>query len=251
MTDAVATAELYDGPALSQTDRIVNTFTAPSKTFTDIRRSASWWLPFLVICLAGYIFTFAVQSRVGWDQMVDTALHNNPAQYEKLTSSPPEQQAQTRKIMALSFQVSFWCTPVFVLIGAALFALLLWMGTNFIFGGTSTYGQCFAVLMYAGLVTTIQTLLTTMTLYIGDTADNFDISNRIGTNPGYYLGSDAAAWMKMLLGSIDIFTIWYVILIGLGGAMVGRVKKEKMIGLALSVFVLITIVRTAWAAIMS
>ena len=34
---------------LSQVERVVDTFVAPSKTFTDILRSTSWWLPFLLL----------------------------------------------------------------------------------------------------------------------------------------------------------------------------------------------------------
>ena len=33
---------------LSQVERVVDTFVAPSKTFADILRSTSWWLPFLI-----------------------------------------------------------------------------------------------------------------------------------------------------------------------------------------------------------
>jgi hypothetical protein len=33
-------------PGLSQVERVVDTFVASSKTFTDILRSTSWWLPF-------------------------------------------------------------------------------------------------------------------------------------------------------------------------------------------------------------
>ncbi|HKE33405.1 MAG TPA: hypothetical protein VKD65_16855, partial [Candidatus Angelobacter sp.] len=34
---------------LSEPQRIVNTFVAPSKAFEDIRRNTSWWLPWLIV----------------------------------------------------------------------------------------------------------------------------------------------------------------------------------------------------------
>jgi hypothetical protein len=46
---------------LSQGARIINTFIAPSKTFTDLRRSASWWLPFLLITIAGWGLVFVAE----------------------------------------------------------------------------------------------------------------------------------------------------------------------------------------------
>ena len=30
--------------SLSEVERVIDTFVAPSKTFTDIRRNASWWM---------------------------------------------------------------------------------------------------------------------------------------------------------------------------------------------------------------
>ena len=37
---------------LSQLERVVNTFVAPTATFKDILRSTSWWLPFVLTVVA-------------------------------------------------------------------------------------------------------------------------------------------------------------------------------------------------------
>ncbi len=47
MADAVAQPDASAAP-LSEIARVIDTFSAPSKTFTDVKRSASWWLPFLI-----------------------------------------------------------------------------------------------------------------------------------------------------------------------------------------------------------
>ena len=42
-----------DGPrGLSQMERVVNTFVAPTATFKDILRSTSWWLPFVLMVVS-------------------------------------------------------------------------------------------------------------------------------------------------------------------------------------------------------
>ena len=43
-----------ESAALSQMERVVDTFVAPTKTFADIRRNASWWLPFLLSILVSF-----------------------------------------------------------------------------------------------------------------------------------------------------------------------------------------------------
>ena len=47
MAEVVIQPEASTKP-LSQAERVVDTFIAPSKTFTDILRSSSWWLPWLI-----------------------------------------------------------------------------------------------------------------------------------------------------------------------------------------------------------
>ncbi len=50
---------------LSQVERVVDTFIAPSKTFTDILRSTSWWLPFLLAVVVSIGVTFAIDKSGG------------------------------------------------------------------------------------------------------------------------------------------------------------------------------------------
>ena len=56
MTSAAVTPPPQAAPPVSQGQRIINTFVAPSKTFADLKRSASWWLPFLLMSLASLLF---------------------------------------------------------------------------------------------------------------------------------------------------------------------------------------------------
>ena len=63
---------------LSQGARIVDTFIAPSKTFTDLRRSAQWWLPFLLMTLAGWGLVYVAEQKIGTQKMVENELQARP-----------------------------------------------------------------------------------------------------------------------------------------------------------------------------
>src|ERR1700721_1478280 len=78
---------------LSEGARIVNTFIAPSKTFTDLRRSASWWGPWLLISICSILFVYAMGRQVGFEQISrnQVAPSSRADQFEKL---PPDQQAR-------------------------------------------------------------------------------------------------------------------------------------------------------------
>ncbi len=134
---------------LSQTARVVDTFTAPSKTFTDILRSTSWWLPFLLSVIVTYGFVFAMQSRIGWDKLTESGMKQNPKAAEQMANMPADQRANAMKTSVMITKIITYSVPLLGLIGTAIFALVLWATINFLFGGRATYGQVFAVWMYA------------------------------------------------------------------------------------------------------
>ena len=98
-------------PALSQIERVVNTFIAPSKTFTDIRRSGAWWMPFLLVALASWGLTYTAGSKVGFDKMAETQMQARPKQVERMDSMPPAERARAMQFAGkFTASVKFACS---------------------------------------------------------------------------------------------------------------------------------------------
>ncbi len=240
--------DVYDAqPPLSQTQRILNTFIAPARTFADVRRNRSWWLPFLVLAIFAYGFTLTALSQIGAARLAESAIHNNPAQNERLQQATPEQRAQTLRITANIMQASFYLWPVFQLLITAVAALLLWVGFNFILGGGGTFSGMFTLTMFAWLPTIIKSLLSILMIFLGD-ADGFNVSDPVGTNPGFYMAADSSPFLKTLLGSLDLFTLWTLALMAIGGAIVARVKVRNGIVLVMVAWLVAVLARAAIAA---
>ena len=141
-------AEVNHG--LTQLQRVTNIFTAPSKTFEDIKRgNRSWWLPHLIMILVGYIFFAAVTSKIGWNQVAQNAIHLDPKAEERLSQAPPAQRDMTMKITQYATEGISGATPVVLLIFAAVIGLVLWGTINFAFAGKAKFQSVFAMLMYA------------------------------------------------------------------------------------------------------
>lgn len=232
---------------LTQTERVLDTFLAPSKTFADMRRNRSWWLPFVILTIFSYLFTLTALSHIGTRRLAESAIRNNPTQNERLQQASPEQRAQTLQITATVMRVSFFGWPVFVLGMSALGALLLWVGFNFILGGTATYGGMFAVMMFAWLPSIFRSVLSTAMLFLGD-PETFNINDPVGTNPGFYMAADSSAFLKTILGSLDIFSIWIFVLMAIGGAIVARVKIRSGIIMVFTTWLIVVLLRAAVVA---
>lgn len=248
MTEIAAPEVAAAAPALSQVERIVDTFVAPSKTFTDILRSASWWLPFLIIVVVGYAFVFTVDKKVGWDQVLENSLKANPAQAEKISSAPAEQQATIRSGMLIGYKVFSYGFPLPVLLFWVIGAAVLLATLNFAFGGRAKFGELFAVFVYAGLPGVFKSILTIIALFAGLSAESFQLQNPVGTNLGYYLSPETPRWLLTLATSIDALTIWTLILLVIGSAIVGKVKRGTAAAAVVGWWVLITLFSVGLAA---
>jgi len=116
-------AAVPPSPGLSQIERVTNVFSAPSKTFEDIKRgNRSWWMPWLILVLVGLVFFAAISMKIGMQQVVDNQNHLNPKQEEKMAQMPPEQRAVAAKWGLYITEGIFIASPVLVLLKAAIVA---------------------------------------------------------------------------------------------------------------------------------
>jgi hypothetical protein len=235
-------------PPLSESQRVVDTFTAPSKTFTDLLRNSGFWGPLVIMILVSVGFSFAVQQKVGWEKVYENNLHQSPKQEEKVAQLPPDQAAGAKAIGAKVTGVIAYAYTVVILIFTAIIALLVWVTVNFGFGGSAKFGQVFAVYMYANLVMNIKYLLAVIAIFAGLAPDSFLLQNPVGTNVGYYLSTDAPKWITALCMHIDLFELWSVILCVIGISIVAKVSRGKAAAGVVGWWLILVLVGVGFAA---
>jgi hypothetical protein len=248
MSSTVANAEA--STPLSQVERVVDTFIAPSRTFQDILRDSSWWLPWLMGVLVTLCFGFAIQQKIGWDKTYgNILLQSSQAAQDRLSQLPADQQARQKAMGAAFVKYVFWGTPVLGLIFAAIAASVLLATLNFGLGGRATFAQMFAVWMYGTLPFVIQGILSIVAIFAGLDADSFNLKNPVGTNIGYFLPLDSPKWLIALGTSMDVLTIWVLILLTIGCAIVGRTKRSTAAVAVWGWWILITLIKVATAGL--
>lgn len=242
-----------EAAGLTQIQRVTNTFTAPSKTFEDIRRgNRSWWLPLIVLAILSYIFFAVVVQRVGIQQVMDNQIRLNPRAQEQMANATPEQRAKANNFWVGFTKGMFVAGPLVGLAVAAVIALGLLATINFIFGGKAKYGQVFAVTYYAWLPMTVKYLLGIVVLYAGMAPESFNVKNFSPTNAGAFLdpvGTNKALYA--LATSFDIVTIWTLVLLGIGLAAVAGVKRRSGYIAVFGWWALFVLIGAGWAAAFS
>jgi len=227
-------SEVAATPALSEPQRIINTFIAPSKTFADIRRSASWWVPWLLLTLVGLGASAVIVKKVDFYEMTRQQIANSrqAAQFESL---PKDQQEQR---LAIGVKIGKIFTFVLPVIGPILGALLigaLMMGTfNFVFEAEVRFRQALAIIFYAWLPGLLHGIFTMATLLLRSDTENVNIRNLVATNPGYFMDPNTSSkFVYGMASSLDIFSIWIIILIGIGFAVNASNRKRLSTGTAI------------------
>ena len=106
---------------LSQVERVVDTFVSPTKTFTDILRNASWWLPFVLMLIGALGVTSVVNTKVGFERVAQNQIHASPKAEDALSQLDPAQREQRVRLQASIIKGTSYGFPVLLLIGFAVY----------------------------------------------------------------------------------------------------------------------------------
>jgi hypothetical protein len=201
--------------------------------------------------ISSFCFVYTVQTKVGWDQVTENMRANmSEKQKERIEQMPPDQQQRQAQGMKTVVKYSAYAFPVFILIVNLIFAVVLMATFNFGVGTSISFSRAFAICMYAGVVGIIKSVLAIITMFAGANPENFNLENPVGTNLAFYMDKSSVGALYPLLQTLDIFTLWTCILLGIGFAVVGGKKTSTGIGVVFGWLALIVVIRVGWAAMM-
>ena len=234
MSDSVVVQP--EGAQLSQVMRVVDAFVSPTKTFTDILRSTSCWLPIVMIVVLSLGYAFTVQKVVGFESVAEQQLAKTPAIAEQMQQMPAADREHAMRQRVVGTRFVSYIFFVFILVILLIEALVLWASFNFGLGAKTKFSQVFAVILFAGLPRVFVTLLAIGLLFAGVGVDSFDMQNPVGTNLGYYLTSPG---LKAAGSFFDVFGLWSLALLIFGMAIISRKSKGQSAAIILGWWLLL------------
>jgi Yip1-like protein len=239
--NATADAMPAEGKPLTEVERVVDTFIAPSKTFTDIRGNASWWVPWLLMSIFGLAMVFVVDKKLGMDTAYENQLRLSPKQADKIDSLPADQKAKAIQVGATITRYFAYGSPLLTIIFVGIMAGVLMATFNFGFGAEVKFQQAMAISMYAFLPTILKSLIAIGVLAMG-AAEGFTFQNPVASNLGGLVDPTSSHFLYGVLAALDAFNIWILVLTGIGYACVTRVKRGTCMAVVFGWWVVVTLV---------
>ncbi|EOO21534.1 MULTISPECIES: Yip1 family protein [Bacillus] len=191
---------------------IIGIFTSPTLQFKRMKNQRNIFFP-LALLIVLIIISSALMS---WNTL------NNPALsmfHDKTGFTVPKY---------ITFFTTFGISAVSGII-AILFAPIFYKNIMIFFGVDINYKETFPIIIYASFVLRLGMILNGL---IAFSLSGYEIS---------YTGLGAIATDNMILHTIaqriDIFNIWYYVLLGIGLKTITNLNKDKLIPLIIVLFV--------------
>jgi Yip1 domain len=239
-------------PALSEGQRLINVFIAPSKTFTDLKRKASWFVPWLVMAITSLAFAGVVVQKVGFRQLTENQMRMEGSKaQDRMAQMPSEQRERVMEFRVIITKVTLFTFPLLGLLIFLIYAAIL-MGTfNFGMGTEVSYGTSLAIVVYAQLPMIMKSLLAIIALFAGADPESFVLQNPVASNLGFLVDVNTHRALYTLACAADVFVLWTVVLTGIGFACVSKIKRSTAIGAVFTWYALVTLAGVGIVAVFS
>jgi len=197
--------------------RLIGVFFSPGKAFADIARRPTWWIPLIIAAVFSTIYLNAFTQRVGWESVIRPAIERSA----NTQNMPAQQREQLIRTTAGIYKYVGYGSAVLTLFYVFIVAVLLMFLFDTMMSAGIGLKRMMAIVAYGFLPLVIQTALSMLVLFLKDPAE-FNLQNPLMFNVGAYLSPDAPAALRALGSSIDVFSLWIIILLAIGVSSAAR-----------------------------
>jgi hypothetical protein len=214
-------------PRMSVGAQIANIFVSPSKTFTDMKRGASWptiIVAWALISISMLALAYVVQVKIGYDTVAENRMRRMPKIQQMMERMPEEQRAKALADQPKSAQHSAYMAPVWTAVIFLIVAALQLATFNFGFGAKFDFKTCIAIVVLSGLPGIVRNLLAIVSIFAGVSPEGFNFDAPIASNLGALFDINTHPYLATFGQFIDLFMIWTLVVSAIGFAVVGGIK---------------------------
>jgi Yip1 domain len=238
---AQTTAPVAAGPAQKGlVARVLGIITSPRETFQSVVAHPRW---FGVLALTAVIIAVCAALPMTTDEGKQSALDQQVRSMESMGFTVSDQMYdQMQRGMGRAPFTAGIGALVFAPIMAVVLAGLLWAIFNAAMGGDASFKQVLAIVVHAGVISTLGALFAAPINYLRGTMTG-------GANLRVLLPMiDENTFVGRLLGGVDLFLIWWVFVLAIGLAVLYRRRTQPI---ALTLLAIYAVIVVGIAAVMS
>lgn len=201
---------------VSSVGRLFGAIVSPKATFASIAAQPTWLLPVLIAVVLGLVASTVIGQRIGWRSVIEKQIANSARaqkQFETLTPEQREQSIGTQEKIAP--KIAYAINLLGPFIGLVVVAAVMLGAFNLIHGARMGFKTSLGIASYAWCPALIGGLFAILVLFLKDPA-TVDVQNILASNPGAMVSDDTPKWLAALLGSLDVFSFWTMILMAFG-----------------------------------
>ncbi len=232
---------------MSEPARLVNVLMEPKRAFADIAARPRPWAPLILVIAMALVFMACFTQRVGWERFMRQQMETNK-RTQQLTT---EQREQAIRVQLKIAPVMGYVGPVVSvpLMAVVIAGVLLLTGK--MVGSGASFKQMFSIAAYSFVPGVINSIAGLAVMFLKN-PEEFNLQNPTAFNVGAYLDPETTSKAMMAVaGSIDLFTIWSVILLAIGiSAASRRLSVGKALPAVVIPWLLWIVVKASWAGIM-
>jgi hypothetical protein len=214
----------------SSLGRILGVLLSPVETFRSIEARPTWVAPLLLLMILAGTVSFLVQTKLDPEEAVRAQVSKmkveiSAKQLDKMIEDAENRTPATKALFA----------AIGSLVQAVLYAFIaaVFLGMLRLFGSEIDFLRSFSVTLH-GYMPQALALLLNIPLLVGRESVSFDEATQGGilkSSLAALAPEDASSMLVALLGSVDLFSVWTVILLALGYRIVGRVSTAVSTGI--------------------
>ena len=228
-------------PRMSGMQRIFGALFNPGETFAEIATRPDIVAPLVLIMVLSLASSIITVPRIDFDSVVREQLsQTNP-------DMSPEDMDRAARFGGSMGKVIAYASPLFSLLFVVVIAAVLLMEFR-LFGGEGTFKQAMSVTLYSWVPLMIAALISTIILLGRGKVSASELQTLVMSNPGFLVDQKENPIGFALLSSIDLFTIWSVILLTIGFSYVSRMSRVKSAAVVISLWFLQILVKVGLAA---
>jgi hypothetical protein len=247
MTSDIGSTQPPSQPAAAPTQtnsfaRIGGALFAPNETFKEIVAKPDFGIPLAVLLIVGFMGAVVIAQHIDFEAATREALEgqNRQMSQEDMDRAARMAGAFTKAIM--------YFAPVFSVVFYVVIAGVLLLAFR-MFGGEGNFKQAFSVTLYAWYPQLIKGILMALVVLSRKDIPADQLGSIVMSNPGFLVDPKQQAILYAVLTSLDVFTIWTLVLLIIGFSFVSGMSKTKSAAVVISLWFVTFIFKLGFAAI--